>query len=148
MMPGLPSGTITAKKMWELVAVIEASPDDDGAHKRKDADGAKEEVLLSLQEQAATTISDLAYGDEDMQDAIIEAGGVPPLLVATQWIAASTGKCSEGNLAFVCRYRQSRHDRLRFDLSSSRLPLERESSGLAAAVISTWLKELLSNERK
>ena len=54
--------------------------DDDGAHKRKDADGAKEEVLLSLQEQAAATISDLAYGDEDMQDAIIEADGVPPLL--------------------------------------------------------------------
>ena len=33
-----------------------------------------------MQEQAAATLSDLAYGDMDMQDAIIAAGGVPPLI--------------------------------------------------------------------
>lgn len=33
-----------------------------------------------MQEQAAATVSDLAYGDGIMQDKIIEEGGVPPLL--------------------------------------------------------------------
>ena len=35
---------------------------------------------IGMQEQAAATLSELAFGDSIMQDAIIEAGGVPPLL--------------------------------------------------------------------
>ena len=34
-----------------------------------------------MQEQAAATLSDLAYGDETMQERIIDEGGVPPLLM-------------------------------------------------------------------
>lgn len=37
-------------------------------------------MRIGMQEQAAATIADLALGDEDMQDAIIDAVGVPPLL--------------------------------------------------------------------
>merc|ERR1711938_350884 len=44
--------------------------------------GANEEggELLGTPEQAAAAIADLAYGDEDMQDAVIDEKGVPPLL--------------------------------------------------------------------
>ena len=35
---------------------------------------------LGSAEQAAAALCDLAFGDDAMQDAIIDAGGVPPLL--------------------------------------------------------------------
>lgn len=37
-------------------------------------------VRIGMQEQAASTLSDLAFGDRDLQDAIIEQEGVAPLL--------------------------------------------------------------------
>ena len=43
-------------------------------------EGAQELMGQQSAEQAAATLSDLAYGDLDLQDQIIEAGGVPPLL--------------------------------------------------------------------
>ena len=97
------SGAVTAKRMWELVSkVIGSSPEEDkaetaavnnkggkpappapgqeadpGASKRQDL-----EKMIGVQEQAAATLSDLAYGDTDIQDAIINENGVPPLLSA------------------------------------------------------------------
>ena len=92
------SGTITARKMWELVSKVIGPTHDEEA--KKEAAGKKDakddeglvkksaaeakDVIWSLQEQAAATISDLAYGDEDMQDAMIETGSVPPLLLLTR----------------------------------------------------------------
>ena len=91
------SGTITARKMWELVSkVIGASPNEESNSKgRKDAKDGEDglakkssfevtEVIWSLQEQAAATISEFVYGDVEMQDAMIEAGSVPPLLLLTR----------------------------------------------------------------
>jgi hypothetical protein len=37
-------------------------------------------VKVGMQEQAAAALSDLAFGDVEMQDSIIHEGGVPPLL--------------------------------------------------------------------
>ena len=44
--------------------------------------GLKDEVgiKVGMQEQAAIALADVAYKNHEMQDAIIEAGGVPPLL--------------------------------------------------------------------
>ena len=41
-------------------------------------------VRVGMQEQAAATLADLSDGDGELQDAIIEAGGVPPLLSLVQ----------------------------------------------------------------
>ena len=94
------SGAVTAKKIWELVSkVIGSSPEEEGVkekevHTTKGKAGAAStaaadektnknlEQMIGVQEQAAATLSDLAYGDSDMQDAIINEKGVPPLLSA------------------------------------------------------------------
>ena len=36
--------------------------------------------LIGVQEQAAATLSDLAYRDQELQQIVLDAGGVPPLL--------------------------------------------------------------------
>jgi vacuolar protein 8 len=38
-------------------------------------------IKMGMQEQAAAALAEFAHGDSDMQDAIIEAGGVPKLLL-------------------------------------------------------------------
>lgn len=45
-------------------------------------------VRIGMQEQAAATLADLAFNDFDLQDAIIEAGGVSPLLSLVQYGSA------------------------------------------------------------
>ena len=56
-------------------AVAETAKDTKGL-------GLKDEVgiKVGMQEQAAIALADVAYKNHEMQDAIIEAGGVPPLL--------------------------------------------------------------------
>lgn len=82
------SGAVTAKKMWDLVAkVIGVNTEEDGAG-RKDAknDSAEAknrttlEKVIGMQEQAAATLSDLAYGDVNMQNAMIDDDCVNPLI--------------------------------------------------------------------
>ena len=82
------SASVVAKKMWEYVAKVvgvEVISEADEA-KRKEGTATQSyirpdiEKVIGMQEQAAATLSDLAYGDTDMQDAIIAAGGVPTLI--------------------------------------------------------------------
>ena len=64
-------------------------------------------------EQAAAALSELSYDDLDMQDAIIEAGGVPPLLhlirTGTPLAQARSPRLSAGRDA--CGSRAARPDR-------------------------------------
>lgn len=64
----------TPQQLWNKVQqVVKADNDVGGA--------VITTIRLGVQEQAAEALCDLANGDSGMQDAIIEAGGVPPLLV-------------------------------------------------------------------
>ena len=79
------SGAITAKKMWELVSKVISSEEDQAAKNggfgsvmeapvSPSQKSSPSEEVIGMQEQAAATISDLAYGDDQMQDEIILAG--------------------------------------------------------------------------
>ena len=54
---------------------------DKGSKDTEDSPQSHTEEVIGMQEQAAATLSDLAYGDETMQERIIDEGGVPPLLM-------------------------------------------------------------------
>ncbi len=75
----------TAKKMWELIAGV-IGMDQSAALAAATADAehperaAQAPGIIGIQEQAAATLSDLAYGDQEMQESIIEQGAVGPLL--------------------------------------------------------------------
>ena len=100
------SSTIISKKMWELVSkVIGASmekvptsaseaPDLGSSTKIKKKDDSEDEVV-GVQEQAASALADLAFADDDMQNAIIQGGGVPPLLA----LLRSSSQISQENAA-------------------------------------------------
>ena len=98
------SGAVVAKKMWDLVAKVVGVVVEEEDPKKKDAAKgapvpaagaaaaaeqasatstkvrADIENVIGMQEQAAATLSDLAYGDTDMQDAIIAADGIQPFI--------------------------------------------------------------------
>ena len=66
---------LVSRKMWELIAkVIGANPDAES--KGMAAEG----IEHTGQEQAASTLADLAADDEDMQRALIDAGCLPQML--------------------------------------------------------------------
>ena len=88
----------SAKRMWDLIAgVIGLSPAaqtmDEPQQPQLEAGGGVAGALdghrkqeqqaetIGVQEQAAATLSDFAYGDKEMQLAIMRAGGVQPLLM-------------------------------------------------------------------
>ena len=64
--------------LWKLTSSVVATVGDDLA--RSDEVGSQKIIDVGVQTAAASALSDLAKGDEDMQDAIIQQGGVPPLL--------------------------------------------------------------------
>ena len=95
------SGAVIARKMAELVSKVvgqaeteskgkaegDAAPAEPGqlakqksSGKSMSVGGPVEEEVMGVQEQAAATLSDLAFGDAAMQREIIEGGGVPPLI--------------------------------------------------------------------
>ena len=86
------SGAITANKMWDLVAKVMGvqteEQDNQGKERKPQGEPAEDtgktrqqdlEKVMGMQEQVAATLSDLAYGDIEMQDAI-SAAGVTPLI--------------------------------------------------------------------
>ena len=89
---------LTSKKMWDLVAKVIGVSAEAEEEKRKDGKGkdgkSSDQGLPALkqipvvfevigpQEQAAATLADLADDDLDLQDEIIDANGVAPLLSA------------------------------------------------------------------
>jgi hypothetical protein len=69
-----------ALRMWQLMAtVIGMSKGAIESSMAKEGEAATSDVV-GVQEQAAATIADFAHGDRRVQDAVIRAGGVPPLL--------------------------------------------------------------------
>ena len=62
----------------------ESAPPAEVARQKSGKQGAGgmqgDDEVIGVQEQAAATLSDLAFGDSAMQGEIISAGGVPPLL--------------------------------------------------------------------
>ena len=87
------SGAILANKMWVLVAKVigvQTEEQDNQGKDRKpqgepaeDTGKTRQQVLgkvIGMQEQAAATLSNITYGDIEMQDAIIGAAGVTPLI--------------------------------------------------------------------
>lgn len=81
-----------SKKTWELVASVIGADLTDGEAPSppKEGHGDGNDEVLDTPEQAAATIADLVYGDEDMQDAVIDAKGVPPLLRLMRNSSSST----------------------------------------------------------
>ena len=47
------------------------------------------ELVVGVQEAAAAALADLAYGDEEIQEAILQAGGVVPLLAIVRGVASA-----------------------------------------------------------
>ena len=95
------SSAVIAKKMADVVAKVIGTAGDkastDGSSSNVSPDLKREkttqrlsapaepssgsdDTVLGVQEQAAATLADFAYGDSAMQHAIVESGGVPPLL--------------------------------------------------------------------
>ena len=84
------SGAITANKMVAKVMGVQTEEQDNQGKERKPQGEPAEdtgktrhqdlEKVMGMQEQVAATLSDLAYGDIEMQDAIIGAAGVTPLI--------------------------------------------------------------------
>ena len=68
----------TGKALWKTVSTVVAVVED-GLQNAGEV-GATKVVDVGVQTAAAAALSDLARGDEDMQDSIIEEGGVAPLL--------------------------------------------------------------------
>lgn len=65
--------------MWQMVQqVVHGQVAEEPADLRR--------IRVGMQEQAAQALCDLAYRDNDMQDAIIEAGGVLPLLMLVKQV--------------------------------------------------------------
>ena len=72
-----------ARRMWELVAGViglSASAAKAAAEAADASSSGSDSEAIGIQEQAAATLSDLAYGDLAMQNAVIDAQGVSPLL--------------------------------------------------------------------
>jgi hypothetical protein len=52
------------------------------------------ELVVGVQEAAAAALADLAYGDEEIQAAIIQAGGVVPLLAIVRGVSSALSVAS------------------------------------------------------
>jgi len=132
------NATIVARKMWELVAKVIGSNDKGGDKEdaaasapssptRDSSPGARDtspsagtkskgqldHEVIGVQEQAAATLCDLAYGDFAMQELIIGGSGVPPLLA----LLRSSSQCSQENAARAiwCLCQQPKNQRLIVD---------------------------------
>ena len=60
---------------------------------------------IGMQEQAAATLAELAFHDPILQDAIIEAGGVPPLLNLVKVQHRRLLKATEGSSSALTEIR-------------------------------------------
>lgn len=81
MMLQTPSHSNTAKRMSDLVAsVLGLDPSSAGGGSAGAPDGTMCAVIGN-QEQAAATLTDMVLGDEAMQDAVLDADAVPPLML-------------------------------------------------------------------
>ena len=69
-------------------------------------------VRIGMQEQGAATLSDLAYRDHGMQDAIIEAGGVYPLLqmIRLSQLASLAQEHAARTLWYLCEHVENQRE--------------------------------------
>lgn len=66
-------------------------------------------IRIGMQEQAASTLGDLAFGDLILQDAIIEAGSVRPLLSLVQCGSAVAQECAARTLWYLATSIHNQH---------------------------------------
>ena len=69
------SSGIKRRKVWSVPKKVIDEKDKGGT-----PPPAESVMRVAMQEQSSAALADLAHDNHDMQDAIIEAGGVPPLL--------------------------------------------------------------------
>ena len=76
------------------------------------------ELVVGVQEAAAAALADLAYGDEEIQEAILQAGGVVPLLAIVRGVA-SASSVSSGMSSAISAGAQEHAARALWNLAAS-----------------------------
>ena len=104
---------------FELQNEAKSSPYSCSAQRSTAADAFGDpELVVGVQEAAAAALADLAYGDEEIQEAILQAGGVVPLLAIVRGVA-SASSVSSGMSSAISAGAQEHAARALWNLAAS-----------------------------
>ena len=99
-------------------------------------------IRIGMQEQAAATLADLALDDVDLQDAIIEAGGVKPLLSLVQCGSALSQENAARTIWYLATSKDNQHVLVKHGAITDLVVLVRTGSQIAQEMGAAALSKL------